>query len=356
MVSLPGPTLDPVLPTATHLADQMAHEFLNAVHALTNVTTFTYTPAYEEDAGWGKRWRHIQFHSGGLSGNGNDEYDAACDALQLFVALCAVSSAPNCLPSINLYTKGYAFWGLPYLHHLLHWPKRLEDRGNMLFGGSSFYDEGFNGDDLCLSIYTEQTGGTLAFMQRTEALTRQLVTWKHHYSRLARLECRVDTLWLERPGSSLTAATELSNGLKLATGLEELSLVFRADAIADELGGFLNYGDLHKTQVPNQASMFESAQVSQRLLTLLPDEGQWETMLQAIAQQLRLESIGLESLEDICSTGPRLILHLEAPVWTAASKLGYSQYKDAIVDFTLRRSWLFPPLSPEEFLRDGKAA
>ncbi|KAK3613354.1 hypothetical protein LTR56_027936 [Elasticomyces elasticus] len=237
IVSLPGPTLDPVSPTATRLADQMAYDFSNAVHALTNVTTFTYTPAYEEDAAWGNRWHHIQFHRDGLAGNGNDEYDADCDALQLFVALCTVSSAPNRLQSINLYTKGYAFWGLPYLHRLLHWPKCLEDRDNMLLDGSSFYDEGFNGDDQCLSIYTGEIGGTLAFMQRTEALTRQLVTWEHHYSRLARLECRVDTLWMERPSSLLTAATELSNGLKLATGLEELNLVFRADAIADELGG-----------------------------------------------------------------------------------------------------------------------
>ncbi|KAK3616134.1 hypothetical protein LTR56_026159 [Elasticomyces elasticus] len=153
MVALPSPTFDLDLPAAAYLsvAGQTAQEFLSAVNALTKVTTFTYTPAYEEDATWGQSWRRIQFHSYGVIGYGTDEDDADCDALQLFVALCAVSSAPNSLESIKLSTKGYAFWGVPPLHRLLHRTKEVEDRDDILFSDTSFYDDAFDGDDLCFS-------------------------------------------------------------------------------------------------------------------------------------------------------------------------------------------------------------
>ncbi|KAK3616537.1 hypothetical protein LTR56_025893 [Elasticomyces elasticus] len=376
--------------------DRTVETLLTALDGLTAVTTFTHTPAYEWDAAWSQTWRRVQFHTQGLSGLGNDEYDADCDALQLFVALCVVSNASNSLRSSSLFTRGSAFWGVPSLHRLIHRAKRMEIDDD--FGLSNPEDD-FTRNDLSLSSHISELGGPLALMHRTESLTRQLVTWERSFSRLTSVECRVETNWLERSDARLIVATQLSNGLRNGTTLEELHLVYRADAATDDPPWYMHGDGLDQLYGSNEPNLSESKQISQCILgalmsgcahlrslhlsletsasdllalfarlgslrhlelfyvVLLPDEGHWESILEAAAEHLHLDTIALRSLVDFCGTQTRCILHPEAPAFRAGgpNENLYKPYEDTIIDFVLRRSDLLPHLSEKKYLRSIQA-
>ena len=87
-------------------------------------------------------------------------------------------------------------------------------------------------------------------------------------------------------------------------------------------------------------------------VVLLPSGGLWETVLQYIAQHLRLNRIELRALEDVQGQKPRLLLDPQAPEWTAnpTHTERYIAYEDAIVRFTLRLSHICPPLGPSQYL------
>ncbi|KAK5685665.1 hypothetical protein LTR17_027032 [Elasticomyces elasticus] len=374
--------------------------FLNALDRLTAVTTFTHTAAHEWDVAWGLTWRRVQFHSQGLFGWGNDEYDADCDAVQLFTALSAVSSASNSLTSSTFFTRGYAFWGLPSLHRLTHQATGMEVDGNYWFSSLSTDDDEFTHDDPSLFAEIREIGGPLAFMQRTESLTRQLVAWERSFSRLTSLICRVDTGWLERSNERLIAATGLSNGLQYATAVEDLRLVFRPDAITDEPPWYIRPDGLDQLPSPDKAGLTESEQISLRIfgamlpicanlrslhlsletsasdllglfarlsslrhlelyyVILLTGNGHWEAILEGAAEQLHLERVGLRSLVDFNGTQSRCILHPDTPAFKAEGGNGnlYKEYEEAIVHFVLRRSDSLPHLTSEEYLRFAQSS
>jgi len=384
LLSLPGAsgTQSPTVPID---AQQTVGQFHAAVDALPNVADFTYTPAYENDERWGRIWRGVEFHPEGLIAHSSYGDDPDIDSLQLFITLRTIMLAPHPLQSVEIFTRGHAFWSALHLRRLLDWSERLELRSSASF---AHVHEG-------LESWADDIGGPLGVVQYTEALTRHLVAWERSFSRLTVLECRIDTSWSNGAGEPLTIAVALSHGLEQAASLKELDLVFREDASTDEPGTYM-YRDLeYRPHAPNQAHMLECVKVSKHLLAsapafqqvrrlhlsfptgcthllaafallsalrhlqlkyvaLLPGGGQWETVLEWIAKHLRLDRIELRALEDVCDQQPRLLLHPEAPEWTAAPANAheYGEYQDAILQYALRRSGFLPPLAPHEYLRD----
>merc|ERR1711959_260234 len=101
----------------------MGSTFRAAVQSLPLVSAFRYTPMYEDEEQWGRKWRQIEFHPGALTANGNFGNDPDIDALQLFFASHTTLLAPNVLRSMDIFTRGSAFWSTAHLLHLLDWTK-----------------------------------------------------------------------------------------------------------------------------------------------------------------------------------------------------------------------------------------
>ena len=365
-------------------AQQTLLSFRTAINAHTSVSAFAYTPMYEDEDYWGRTWRQIEFHPEGLVAHGNFGNDVDIDALQLFVALRATMLAPSVLHSVELVTRGNAFWGTLHLHRLFDWTDRLDP----------LYSALFNGVEAGLERWHDDQGGTLAVIKHSEALTRHLVGWERAFSRVTRLDSRIDTSWLEGSSEFVIIAASLSNVLKETKGLEQLDLIFRDDANADSplnytyhrRGNGLRYLDqsylldmtkvsmqllqvpvlafhhlryLHLslvTGVPHLLPLFGHLNAIRHLrlnhIALLPGGGCWENVLHYITQHLQLHRIELKALEDIHDRKPRLLLDPGADEWTnnPANTDRYATYEDAIVRFTLRLSRSCPPLSPSQYL------
>ncbi|KAL6717747.1 hypothetical protein ACLMJK_003832 [Lecanora helva] len=351
--------------------------FRTAMNALTSVSAFAYTPVYDEDEdNWGRTWRKIEFHSEGLVDHGGYGNDVDIDALQLFIALRVTMLAPNALHSVELFSRGYAFWGTLHLRRLFDWSDRVVPRSSALF--DSVEEE--------VERWYDGQGGLLAAMKDSEALTRHIVGWERAFSRVTRLSSRIDTSWSEGSNELVTIAASLSNVLKEAKGLEELDLVFRDHANADN-NLYYKYYDrscglrywkhnhllekapslefhhlryLHlsfATCVPHLLPLFEHLNSIRHLrpnhIALLPGGGCWEKVLHHIAQHLQLHRIELKALEDIHDRKPRLLLDPGVEEWTndPANTDRYAAYEEAIVRYTLRLSQSCPPLSPSQYLK-----
>lgn len=71
---------------------------------LKNVHRLTYSPAYEDEDRWARRWRDIEFHPERLVLHGSFGIDPDIDSLQLYFVLHTM--LPNCesLESAVLFT------------------------------------------------------------------------------------------------------------------------------------------------------------------------------------------------------------------------------------------------------------
>jgi len=366
-------------------AGRTLRAFIGTVNALSNVRTLAYHPAYEDENHWGRTWRDIEFHPEGLVAYSDFGVDPDFDALQLFIAFRTTLSAPNALCSGELYTRGQAFWGVPHLCRLLDWSARLSQR--------SYAIHDTIGE--ALESWTDARGGPLAAMKYTEALTRELTALERGFLRLTRLDCRIDTSWLEGRNKLATVAEALSHLLKEAVKLEQLRLIFREYVAIDDAGTHTYFGSNFRPQLPRPEFLHESVRVSKHILlcsapdlqhlrrlhlslitgvshllyffgrlcnlrylrldyvALLPGGGRWEIILEWITQHLRLDGIELQALEDILDAQPRLLLFPDAPVWKAEGVdiSSYCEYERAIVRYALRKSNSLPLLSPDDFLR-----
>ena len=125
----------------------------------------------------------------------------------------------------GLVTRGYAFWGIPHLRRLLDWSDKDLRSSRPL----DRVDEGLEG-------WNDDIGGTLAVIKYTESLTRHLIAWEIGFSRLARLDCRIDTEWSDSLEERQEIAVAVACALQRATGLEQLDLVFHSHASSDNPG------------------------------------------------------------------------------------------------------------------------
>ena len=365
-------------------AQQNLLRFRTAINALTSVSAFIYTPVYEDEDHWGRTWRKIEFHPEGLVAHCGYGNDVDIDALQLFIALQVTMLAPNALHSVELYTRGLAFWGTSHLCRLFDWSDRLLPRSSTLFNS---VEEG-------LERWYDNQGGPLAVIKYSEALTRYIVGWERAFSRVTHLDSRIDTSWLEGSNELRTVAASLSNVLKEAKGLEQLDLVFRDNATADDDPHYTYYDRSYSLRYWNKSHLLDKINVSMQLLqvpslafhhlrylhlslativphllsllrhlnairhlrlnhiALLPGGGCWENVLHHIAQHLQLHRIELKALEDVHDRKPRLLLDPGIDEWKndPANPNRYATYEDAIVRFTLRLSQSCPPLSPSQYL------
>jgi hypothetical protein len=188
------------------------------------------------------------------SGHGADSY---IDALQLSIATRTIAHAPNSLTSVQLFTRGHAFWGVQYLHRLLnrntHLLKQLEC-------DSSSVDE-------VLQSWLLEFGEPFEAMNYFETLTRSIVeVVEHGFSRLIKLAYRVDTTWSDDTDEQQTIALALSRGLKQALKLERLDLCFRNYAVDEDCGTYAFFDHSLSTRYPSQDEITKVKEVSTNLL------------------------------------------------------------------------------------------
>lgn len=362
-------------------AQQNLLTFRVAIDALTGVNAFTYTPAYEDEGNWGQAWRRIEFHPEGLAAYCSYGVNPDIDALQLFIALRITMLAPNSLNSVKLFTRGHAFWS--------SFSSSFRLERSALRSSASFESV-----KAGLDSWSYDIGGILAVIQYSEALTRHIVGWERSFSRVTRLECRIDTGWSDDPNELDIIASALCNVLKESKSLEQLDLVLRECAYVDSSLAYTYHDHTRRLRQPNQSRLNDMLKASTHLMVssassfqqlkqlhlslatgvphllplfarldalrylrleyvaLLPGGGLWETVLQYIAQHLRLHRIELRVLEDVQEQKPRLLLDPQAPEWVGnpANTDRYIAYESAIVRFTLRLAHECPPLSPGQYL------
>ncbi|KAK3615294.1 hypothetical protein LTR56_026679 [Elasticomyces elasticus] len=360
---------------------QILADFDSAIARLSSASHFIQSSRYMDDD-WGIYWRRIQFHHDGIA-DGSTEADESIDNVQLFAALCAMMLSTNTVTSIELCTRGYAFWSAAYLRRLLDWSESPRLHWDPLNAGSD--------------QWIDAIGGPLKAFEHIEAATRHLVRIEGAFSRLASLECLVDTVGVDERDELVTIATALSNTLKQATNLQSLQLSFCelawcpslqtpsysdkvlsgshltrawltplvsasarlfAGIIRSQTIGRLRKLELSLTTVENHLSSLLLRlpllrHLALRRIAIVPGGGHWEGVFQKVSQHLQLQSIELLSLEDVPDGHPRILLEPTASMWTSPSPEGrcYSCYHGAIVRFLLRQSTLLPPLDPEDFVR-----
>ncbi|KAK0247285.1 hypothetical protein LTR01_008820 [Friedmanniomyces endolithicus] len=372
------------LKSQTSDAQQVLDQLTNGVEALDGVRNLTYRPAFEDEDCWGQRWRNIEFHPEGLVKCGGFGVEPDIDALQLYFVLRTALRAANRLDCVQVLSRGHAFWSVPHLRWLLDWTatRYLHPQSS-----DTLVSEG-------LESWIYDIGGPLRVMQYTEALTRDLVAVERSFSRLSRVEFRVDTCWSEDSGEQETIAQAISCMLKEAIQVRHLTLVLRDHASSDEWGEYVFFDATFAIRALNHESARQIMKASTSLLSavfhltslrhlhlsfavggvhlrqllarlkllrhlelryvaLWPREDIWEDVLRYIAHHCRLESVVLRALEDIHLGRPRLILCPDAPIWktNAANAAMYGNYEDAIVCFALRKSESLPCLLPDAFLR-----
>ena len=203
-------------------AQQTLSTFRAAVQSLPLVSAFRYTPMYEDEEHWGRKWRQIEFHPEALTANSNFGNDPDIDAFQLFFASHITLLAPNVLRSMDIFTRGSAFWSTAHLLHLLDWTETPARR----------LSQSFESIDAELERQLARLDGPLSLIRHCEALTRQNDLWELALSRLECLEFRLETSWSQDSNELLTIATSLSNALQQTKHLKQLTLFFRNFACA----------------------------------------------------------------------------------------------------------------------------
>ena len=106
----------------------------------------------------------------------------------------------------------------------------------------------------------------MAVIQHSEALTRHIVGWERAFSRVTRLESRIDTGWSEDSSELVTIATSLSNVLKEAKGLERLDLVFRDHATLGNDVDYTYHDRTYGLRYSDQSRLLDMVKVSMQLL------------------------------------------------------------------------------------------
>ncbi|KAK0839090.1 hypothetical protein LTS02_017590 [Friedmanniomyces endolithicus] len=142
----------------------------------------------------------------------------------LHIVLRTMLRARSLLHSVEIFSRGHAFWSTAHLRRLLDWTTTPSLHS---YPDDELVSEG-------LESWTNAIGGPLRAIQYTEALTRELVAVERGFSRLSRLECRVDTIWSEGPEELENIALAVSHMLRQSVKLQHLVLVFRGHAGSDE--------------------------------------------------------------------------------------------------------------------------
>ncbi|KAK3617014.1 hypothetical protein LTR22_026875 [Elasticomyces elasticus] len=345
--------------------------------------------SFENSDRWGRSWRNIQF----LAGYGHDGIDPDVDALQQYFVLRVMLQAPNLLQSVEVHFQGHAFWTTCHLHRLLHWTD------------TPFQD--YNSDSEFgrqrIDSWTDEIGGPRRETEYTEALGRQLVKFASGFSRLSRLEYRLEgSMWTSDPEVHRDIASAVSRTLRKAVKLQHLVLVFREGAGSDDGSASFCLG-LEVPEADTEEMWLQSCEVSHHLLsavccmeplgllhlsfavnavdllelfprlqklrhlrlnyvallpTRLPTGQFWEAVLRCIAQNCQLDSLYLHILGDQASEDKRTVLNPSDETWNEAdigNTLGYQEYEAAVVSFVLRKSESLPPLVPREFLRQKRS-
>jgi len=369
-------------------AQQILLTFQEAIQALTLVNAFRYTPKYEDEDRWGRTWRRIEFHPDALVANSHYGNDVDIDALQLFLASKITLLAPNALRSMDIFTRGSAFWSTAHLLHLLDWTETPVLRPSQSLGSV----------EARLKTQLARPNGPLLLVRHCETLTRHIVEWELALSRLKCLEFRIETGWSEKSSELVTIATSLSSALHQMKHVEQLTLVFRNFASADDVVHRTHHGyeqidssEMHDnwlslskasakllqgagtafrhlrylhlslaTSASHILCLFEHLDAICHLrleyIALIPGGGCWEAVLHHIACHLRLDRIELRALEDIREQKPRLLLEPTSDEWMSGptNSCRYTTYEDAIVRFALGKASSCPPLAPAEFLSESE--
>lgn len=360
-----------------------------AIHALSTISSLlklhslAHTPSFEYDH-WGRTWRNVEFHPTALIGYSSCGNDPNIEALQLYLAVRSVAARSETLRSVALYTMGNAMWSVPYLVYLFDWGRRAR------------LTDGESPSDLFFLRWDTDIGGPKAVMDYTEGVTRDLVAVERSMSHLTSLQCRINTIWSNEGNSLVTIAKGVSRFLCEARQLENLELIYREDALDDDVRSYTYFNYQRQPQAPS--NLPELARASNYLLVapsrspgmplrhlrrlhlslvtgaphllaffahlqhldtlrlnhvvLIKGSGHWETVLTWLATHCHLSSIDLHALEDVSDRGPRLLLDAGSSEW-AADGWGdtcYVDYANAIVHYVLRRTDSLPILSPTDFL------
>jgi hypothetical protein len=232
-----------------------------------------------------------------------------------------------------------------------------------------------------------------------ESATRYLARLESGFSRLESLACHVDTDGLESSDDDISVSKAVSRVLKCGTNLRKLKLALRQSSWDLDRHTLLYHKTSSSSQLqlpPNSQQDPESLLVSRNLfrglvasralanlqtldltiitierhlcallsqlhslrhlalryVSLLSEEGVWESILQLISTSLNLESAALIGLEDVVGGYPRLLLQPGVSIWNSGitTHHDYQRYESAIVDFVLRRSASLPAICPAAFL------
>jgi hypothetical protein len=368
-------------------AQQTIREFNAAIERLRNITNFHHCPTYHYDE-WGVRWRQIQFHRDALILGPGYEDDVDADALQVFVALQGIILHADTVRNVTLHTRGHAFWSATHLRRLLDWG----DDSTTRWITDDHLEVGING-------WIDRIGGPLAACRYMESATRYLARLESGFPRLKSFACHVDTDGLESSDDEISVSKAVSRVLKCGTNLRKLRLALRQSSWDLDRHTLLYHKTSSSSQLqlpPNSQQDPESLLVSRNLfrglvasqalanlqtldltiitverhlcallsqlhslrhlalryISLLSEEGVWESIFQLISTSLNLESAALVVLEDIVDGYPRLLLQPDASIWNSGTTthLDYRRYESAIVDFVLRRSASLPAICPAAFL------
>lgn len=341
---------------------------------LRHVQTFSHIPAYRIEAlGWGETWRNIAFHAFASVevGWGHDPY---YDAIQLFAALAfsQLSVKPLTHQSLTLTTQGGAFWTVPYLIRILHWMRESPENRE-----SSVPVDHLQVERALIAEGWEYT------IEQISGLSRALVTIVQRFASLARLECRVDTLWGDGKEDE-KIAFGVAQCIRKAKCLEWLSLAYGEDVheehdpsyyftqnrrpyvartaatsryLLGAVASLQHIRHLHLSFHTAAAHLLEVFRVLPHLSSLRISHvallvGNWDDVLAWIAGNLDLNQAELVVLEDAVQTRPRILLDSRAPAWTSPLVLEhwFDEYREAVLQYVLRKSSGPLVLSPDEYI------
>ncbi|KAK5702452.1 hypothetical protein LTR17_022307 [Elasticomyces elasticus] len=118
-ILFPGSLSAAQLGSHTSEAAIALRNFITSVSKLSAVESITYVPAFEDEARWGRSWRNLHFNPRASVSEVESGVDPDMDALQLFIVIRTLLLAPNLLHSVEVYSRGHAFWSAPHLRRLL---------------------------------------------------------------------------------------------------------------------------------------------------------------------------------------------------------------------------------------------
>ncbi|KAK0343260.1 hypothetical protein LTR94_018995 [Friedmanniomyces endolithicus] len=171
-------------------------DFDGAIARLSYASRFVHDPGYMGDD-WGIHWRTVQFHSHGILDGSSIGDDEDIENIQLFAALRSIMLSTDTITSVSLCTRSHAFWSIAHLRRLLDWNERTKSRWSPVDAG--------------LEQWIHDIGGPLTACQYIEAATRHLVLVESAFSRLAILDCWIDTVGADGSDELATIAGALSS-------------------------------------------------------------------------------------------------------------------------------------------------